>query len=72
MSMLPITSASLSRILHWFIHVVDNFNVNTNLICNESLFQQTNRVKTQMHCFICKDRRVSYLMDFFYIKQIRH
>ena len=49
MSMLQITSASLFRILHWFIHVVDNFNVKTNLICNESLFQQTNMVKTQMH-----------------------
>ena len=49
MSMLQITSASLSRILHRFIHVVDKFNVKTNLICNESLFQQTNMVKTRMH-----------------------
>ena len=47
--MLQITSTSSSRILHWFIHVVDKFNVKTNLICNESLFQQTNMVKTQMH-----------------------
>ena len=49
MSMLQIASASLSRILHWCVNVVDNFNVKTNLICNESLFQQTNMVKTQMH-----------------------
>ena len=49
MSMLQITSTSSSRILHWFIHVVDKFNVKTNLICNESLSQQTNMVKTQMH-----------------------
>ena len=49
MSMLQITSASLSRILHWFIHVVGNINVKTNLICNESLFQQSNMVKTQMY-----------------------
>ena len=41
--------ASLSRILHWLIHVVDNFNVKTNLLCNESMFQQTYMVKTQMH-----------------------
>ena len=34
MRMLQITNASLSRILHWFIHVVDNFNAETNLICN--------------------------------------
>ena len=52
MSMLQITSASSSRILHWFIHVVDNFNVKTNIICNESLFQQTNMVKTQMHFYM--------------------
>ena len=65
MSILQITNASYSRILHWFIHVVDNINVKTNLICNESQFQQTNRVKTQMHCFICKDRQVSHLMNFF-------
>ena len=45
--------------LHWFIHVVDNFNVETNLICNESLSHQTNMVH-----FICKDRRVSHLRDF--------
>ena len=49
MSILQITSASLSSILHWFMHVVDNFNVKTNLICNESLLQQTKMVKTQMH-----------------------
>ena len=49
MSMLQITSASLSRILHWFIHVVDSLNKKTNLLCNESLFQQTNVVKKQMH-----------------------
>ena len=49
MSMLQITSASKFGILHWFRHVVDNFNVKTNLICNQSLFQQTNIVKTQMH-----------------------
>ena len=49
MSILHITHESLSRILHWFIHVVDNFNVKTNLICNESLLQQANMVKTQMH-----------------------
>ena len=49
MSMLQIRGASLSRILDWFIHVVDSFNVKTNLICNQSLFQQTNMVKTQMH-----------------------
>ena len=64
LSVLQITNASYSRILHWFIHVEDNLNVKTNLICNESQFQQTNRVKTQMHCFICKDRQVSHLMDF--------
>ena len=52
MSMLQIASTSLSRILHWFIHVVDNFNVKTNLICNESLFQQTNMVKTRMHLYM--------------------
>ena len=45
MSMLQIVSESLSRILHWFIHVVDNFNLKSN----KSLFQQTNMVKTQMH-----------------------
>ena len=33
-----VTSASLSRILHWFMNVVDNFNVKTNLICNKSLY----------------------------------
>ena len=52
MSMLQIASASLSHILHWFIHVVDNFNVKTNIICNESLFEQTNIVnivKTKMN-----------------------
>ena len=49
MSMLQITSASQSRILHRFIHVVDKFNVKNNLMCNESLFQQTNMVKIQMH-----------------------
>ena len=27
LSMLPVTSASYSRILHWFIHVVDNCSV---------------------------------------------
>ena len=63
MSILQITSASLSRILHWFIHVVDNFNVKTNLICNESLFQQTNMVKHRC-IFICKYKRVSHLRDF--------
>ena len=39
--------------MHWVIRVfflVDNYNVKTNLICNESLFHQTNIVKTQMHC----------------------
>ena len=47
MSMLKIASTSLSRILHWPIHVVDNFNVKTSIICNESLFlQQTSIVKT--------------------------
>ena len=51
MSTLQITSARLSRILHWFIHVVDNFNVKTNFICNESLFQQNNMVKTKMHFY---------------------
>ena len=49
--------------LHWFIHVVDNFKVETNLICNKSLSHQTNMVKIQMH-FICKDRRVTHLRDF--------
>ena len=39
MSMLPVTSASYSRILNWFIHVVDNCSEKINLICNESLFQ---------------------------------
>ena len=52
MSTLQITSASKSRILHWFIHVVGNFNVKTNLECNESLFQQTNMVKIQMHFYM--------------------
>ena len=46
MSMLQIASTSVSRILHWSMHVADNFNVKTNIICNESLFQQTNMVKT--------------------------
>ena len=32
----------------WFIHVVDNFNLKTKLLCNVSLSQQTNMVKTQM------------------------
>ena len=27
MSMLQFTSASYSRISHWFLHVVDNFNI---------------------------------------------
>ena len=27
MSILQIVSASKCRILHWFIHVVDNFNI---------------------------------------------
>ena len=49
MSMLQITSASLPRILHWFIHEVENFNDKTNLTCNESLLQQTYMVKTQTH-----------------------
>ena len=44
--MLPVTSASYYRLLHWFIQVVDNCNVKTKLICNETLFQQTNMVKT--------------------------
>ena len=52
MSMLQITSASKSRILHWFIHVLGNFNVKTNHICNESLFQQTNMVKTLMYFYM--------------------
>ena len=39
-------------VLLWFIHVVDNFNVKTNLICNVSLFQQTNMVRTQMHFYM--------------------
>ena len=47
LSMLKVTS--LSCIFHWFIHVVDNFNVTTNLICNKPLFQQTGMAKTQMH-----------------------
>ena len=63
MSMLQITSTSLSHILHWFIHVVDNFNAKTSLICNESLFLQTYMIKTLMH-FICNKIRVSHLRDF--------
>ena len=38
--------------LHWFIHVVDNLNVETNLIYNESLIHQTNMIKTQMHFYM--------------------
>ena len=49
MSMLNYKCVITSRILHWLIHVVDNFNVKTNLICKESPFQQTNMAKTQMH-----------------------
>ena len=62
MSMLQITSASYSRKLHWFIHVVDNLHVNL-YATNESLFQQT-----KMH-FIFNDRRVFHLRDYFYIKK---
>ena len=36
--------------LYVYFFLVDNYNVKTNLICNESLFHQTNIVKTQMHC----------------------
>ena len=44
MSMLQGTIASQSRIFLWFIHVVDTINVKTNIIWNESLFQQTDMV----------------------------
>ena len=64
MSMLQITSASLSCIYHWFIHVVDNFNVKTNLLCNVSLFQQTNMVKTQMHFLYVSTSEFSTLRTF--------
>ena len=47
--MLPVTRDSLSHILHWFKHVIDNCNLKTNLRCNESLFQQTKYGKKQIH-----------------------
>ena len=44
--------------------VVDNFNVKTNLLCNVSLFQQTNMVKTQMHFLYVSTSEFSTLGTF--------
>ena len=67
LSRIRVTSASYFRILHWFIHKVDNCNVKTNLICNGSLCQQIDIVKT--------DSVYVKTRDFFwrpFVKQFRH
>ena len=43
---------------------MDNFNVKTDLLCNVSLFQQTNMVKTQMHFLDVSTREFSTLGTF--------
>ena len=43
---------------------MDNFNVKTNLLCNVSLFQQTNMVKTQMHFLYVSTSEFSTLGTF--------
>ena len=54
------------------IHVVDNFNVKASLICNESLFQRTDKVKNQIHYDIVLRQGSFPPRELFYIKQIRH
>ena len=53
------------------MHVVDNYKVKTNLICNESLFQQTDMDKKK-DSFNVKTGEFPTSGIFFYIKQIRH